>query len=400
MSAVAVWQRRDTPGATAATFLLLGLSLWSFANVAELIAIPFSLKVFWANIQYFSISSGAVLLLITALKYSSGGSRPTRKSLYLLFIIPIITIVLVWTNDWHGLMRSSTWLDTNGSTPVIGKVYGPWFWLLYIYNYALLLLGAISIARIIYTSPLLYKAQAVTMLIGVFCPWIGNILYIVLPRTIMRYDVTPLTFTCSGVAAVLALYRFGLFDIAPAAREAVVESMNDGLLVIDLQNRIVDINPAFRAILALGDREVIGLPVADYFPACPDLIEKSLNRETIRELIVAGVTEEKRHFAFHVDSLSIEDKRRVGYVITMHDVTTHRREEDERDCLIRDLQKALAEVKTLRGMLPICACCKKIRDDEGYWTGLEQYLAEHSELQFTHGICPECERKLYPIPVA
>jgi len=56
----------------------------------------------------------------------------------------------------------------------------------------------------------------------------------------------------------------------------------------------------------------------------------------------------------------------------------------------------LQEVKTLSGLLPICASCKKIRDDKGYWNILEQYISEHSDAEFTHGICPECAQRLYP----
>ena len=64
--------------------------------------------------------------------------------------------------------------------------------------------------------------------------------------------------------------------------------------------------------------------------------------------------------------------------------------------LILDLQKALAEVKTLSGMLPICSSCKKIRDDKGYWQQIEEYIRDHSEAEFTHGICNDCVEKLYP----
>lgn len=64
--------------------------------------------------------------------------------------------------------------------------------------------------------------------------------------------------------------------------------------------------------------------------------------------------------------------------------------------LVRQLQDALANIKTLRGLLPICASCKKIRDDHGYWNQLETYIGAHSDAEFTHGLCPECARKLYP----
>ena len=73
-----------------------------------------------------------------------------------------------------------------------------------------------------------------------------------------------------------------------------------------------------------------------------------------------------------------------------------RRAKEEREGLLRELQEALANVKALSGLLPICAQCKNIRDDKGYWNQIEIYIRERSEAQFTHGICPECARKLYP----
>jgi PAS domain S-box-containing protein len=68
----------------------------------------------------------------------------------------------------------------------------------------------------------------------------------------------------------------------------------------------------------------------------------------------------------------------------------------EKERLIKELQEASRKVKTLRGFLPICACCKKIRDDKGYWSQVETYLLEHAEVEFSHGLCPECQKLMYP----
>lgn len=73
-----------------------------------------------------------------------------------------------------------------------------------------------------------------------------------------------------------------------------------------------------------------------------------------------------------------------------------KKNEIERETLISELRTALAEVKNLSGLLPICASCKSIRNDEGYWQQIERYMAEHAEVQFSHGLCPDCARKLYP----
>jgi PAS domain-containing protein len=81
---------------------------------------------------------------------------------------------------------------------------------------------------------------------------------------------------------------------------------------------------------------------------------------------------------------------------TIQDITERKRAEEERERLIKDLQEALSRVKLLSGMLPICSSCKKIRDDKGYWNQVEVYVRDHSEAEFTHGICPECFKRLYP----
>ncbi len=78
------------------------------------------------------------------------------------------------------------------------------------------------------------------------------------------------------------------------------------------------------------------------------------------------------------------------------DITRRKQTEEQRDKLIEELEKALSEVKTLKGIFPICASCKKIRDDKGYWNQIESYIRYHTEAEFSHGICPDCAKKLYP----
>ena len=88
--------------------------------------------------------------------------------------------------------------------------------------------------------------------------------------------------------------------------------------------------------------------------------------------------------------------RVIGTLTRIEDVTDRVRREKEMQATIDELNQALKQVKTLSGMIPICANCKKIRDDQGYWNQVEAYLSDHSDVQFSHSICPECAKKLYP----
>jgi PAS domain S-box-containing protein len=87
---------------------------------------------------------------------------------------------------------------------------------------------------------------------------------------------------------------------------------------------------------------------------------------------------------------------RIGFRGIVRDITERKVAEEEREKLIHEIQDALAQIKKLSGLLPICASCKKIRDDKGYWNQIESYIRDHSEAEFSHGICPDCMKKLYP----
>lgn len=86
----------------------------------------------------------------------------------------------------------------------------------------------------------------------------------------------------------------------------------------------------------------------------------------------------------------------IGIVESFQDITKRKRLEDEKEHLINELTKSLKEVKLMSGLIPICASCKKVRDDKGFWSQVESYISKHSEAKFSHGICPDCVRKLYP----
>lgn len=103
------------------------------------------------------------------------------------------------------------------------------------------------------------------------------------------------------------------------------------------------------------------------------------------------------HRTYTVDFIPIFVKGTQSGRLWHHtDITEQKQVEREKAKLVAELTEALAEVKKLSGFLPICASCKKIRDDQGYWRQVEEYIREHSEAEFSHSICPECSKKLYP----
>lgn len=182
----------------------------------------------------------------------------------------------------------------------------------------------------------------------------------------------------------------------------IVENSDDAIISKTLEGIITSWNRGAESIYGYTAAEAIGQSISLIIPPdepdeVPILIARIRRGEPVRHY----ETNRRRKDGSIINvSLSISPLRsRTGAIIgastIARDITDRKQAEKEREKLILDLQEALAKVKTLSGFLPICSSCKKIRDDQGYWTQLEAYIRDHSEAEFSHCICPACAQKLY-----
>lgn len=174
---------------------------------------------------------------------------------------------------------------------------------------------------------------------------------------------------------------------------------NDIILLTNHELKIVEAND--RAVQSYGYNrdELLQLNVRKLRSTETPLLDEFVKQvETHKGMIFETVHQRKDGTTFPVETsirvIEVEGKK--FYQSIIRDITERKKAEEEREKLIHQLQDALAKVKTLSGLVPICASCKKIRDDKGYWNQIESYIEKHSTAEFSHGICPECARKLYP----
>ncbi len=185
----------------------------------------------------------------------------------------------------------------------------------------------------------------------------------------------------------------------------VTESAKDAIVSADAAGIITSCNKAFQNLFGYEEPEIIGQPLTVLMPASfveshksalANHVKTGETRVIGQTVEVAGLTKGGLEFPLELSISTWQVNRELYYTGIIRDISQRKQIEEERNQLIESLQDSLAKIETLRGMLPICASCKNIRDDKGYWNQIETYIRNHSEAQFTHGICPECAKKLYP----
>ena len=178
----------------------------------------------------------------------------------------------------------------------------------------------------------------------------------------------------------------------------IMDSIKSGILLIDPRTRlIVEANPEAARIIGAPQESIVGnVHLDDIFPNGNQSITEDEDQLLLQgvEMEVTTLSGQRVPVIKSSKSVILED---IPFTLeSLIDITERKLLEEERERLISDLQTALAEVKTLQGFIPICAHCHKIRDDAGYWQQIEKYLQARTDAQFSHGICPDCLRKLYP----
>lgn len=268
------WRRHSTPGRNPLVWMMLALAVWSFGNVLEHGSKTLEDMLFWASTEYVPTMAVPVLWLLFVISYF-GLSGPRGPRLYGWFaIVPALTVLVVATNSYHSLYWRDIRLDSTGPYWVFTKSYGPAAWLAIVHNYVVLAAGAYLVVRTLLRSKGLFRLQAIIVLVGTLPPWIANVVYVFGQKHGVRVDITPIAFTIGGIAGVFAVSRFGLLDIVPSARDAVIESMSDALFVFDPHDRLVDVNPAGIQLMGTTDRQaVVGRTVDEALGPVPGLSE-------------------------------------------------------------------------------------------------------------------------------
>ncbi|HXD12343.1 MAG TPA: histidine kinase N-terminal 7TM domain-containing protein, partial [Anaerolineales bacterium] len=327
--AIYAWLRRATAsGAMALILLALASAEWSLGYALEIAGADLPTKTFWGKSQYIGIGTIPLLWVIFAYYHSTPGIQITRRKVALLSIVPFITLMLAFTTELHHLIWKHIEIRTAGAFSALEVTHGFWFWVYWVYSNILLLAGTILVFRSFNRMKGLFRRQNIILLIAVLTPWFGNVIYVLGLSPIPNLDITPFAFTISVVVFAWGIFSFQLTSLAPVARDLVVEKLPDGMILLDSQGSIVDINPALQKALGISASQAIGQRAKDLFSAWPSLVERYENMLEAQDEIVFGEGESQSWYELRMSPLIDGPDRLLGRVVTVRNITERKRMEE------------------------------------------------------------------------
>jgi signal transduction histidine kinase len=320
----ATWRRRVLPGARSFAIQLACMAWWACAALIEIGSPGVEAKIFWSQVAYLGIAFAPVFWLRFALDYVRPGTTDNRVWL-LLFIVPVLTQVMVWTNDAHGLIWPDVTIVPGTNNMQVIYEHGAYFWVYTAYSYVCVLVGLYLIISHAWRMRTATRGRALSLLAAGSIVIMGNLVYLLGVSPIPYNDSTPLTFAIAGLILFFTLFRTPLFSLVPQAHNLAIESMAEGVLLIFGDGRIADANPALSAILATPHHSLFGMQVAQVLSAYPPLAEAVASEvdEATLEVEIAG---EKRIIEVQTSRLSGVLSGRMSEtetprVVLMRDVT-------------------------------------------------------------------------------
>ncbi len=337
--AVWLWRYRRLPDAKPLIILTLSVAFWCLAYAMEFQASDLAVKLWWVKLEYLGAVWVAPSFLCFALGISGLDHWLSPKRLILLGLIPLATILLVWSNPLHHLIWSRAWLNHSGPAAMVVYVRGLFFWIYILYSYLLLLAASALLIRLALKGGRALYRQSVLIVIGLITPWLANAVYLADLSPVPNLDLTPMAFAVSGIAFCWGLFRFQLLDIVPLARQALIEGMAEPLFVLDKDRRVVDLNPAARALVADKLSPFPAQPISQLLPGLPALPAAEGNSGAPRlELIWR---QGSQAFDLHLANVSDKTGRPLGGLLLLRDVSRRLQAEEER--ILREKLQAAIE---------------------------------------------------------
>ena len=343
---VSILRHRPTLGVRSFSMLMAAVSLWALAALSEVWLRDPQAKIFSYKIKFLFIVMVPASWLIFSLYYSNRIRRLKKRWLGMLTVMPALTLAMVGSNGYHHWMFTGFAIVDVGRHLLVQPSFGPFFWIHAAYSYLALLTGFVLLTKHLIESPATHRLQIVTLMIGGMAPWVSNIVYIFTIGDGADFDYTPVAFTISGLAFMWGILRYKMLDIIPIARNLVIQNMYDGVIVVDNNEIIIDINHTARRLSGVGKADVVGMRADKGIEWWRTFKHHFLFGEQNQLPLLEREVGDQTHLLQLTCAPIQVDDRALGHVITLHDVTAAQTAQQA-------LQESEARFKSLSENAPV-----------------------------------------------
>lgn len=268
------WKRRFAPGGRWLCAMSASTTFWALTEALDFSSTTLSAHLLWAKLSYLGATTAPVFLFLFVQAYKGRTEWGRPRVVAALLVVPALAVAAAFTNELHHLVWPSLELFP-GSPHLIVYEHGAAYWVVTVYGLVLSLVASAQLFLIAVRARTLYRAQSVAVIIAVLVPWCAELAYSLAPGALPGIDPA-LSLAFASTVLAFAMLRFRLLDVVPIPREILVEQMTDGLLVLDRDARVLEINPAGARLLGIGRTVHIGEPLADLLVQWPDAAEAML----------------------------------------------------------------------------------------------------------------------------
>lgn len=337
---VYLWRRRSTREVMPLTVLLLGVSFWSATYALELLGADIPTKLLWARVEYFGIVALPFAWLHFAIRFRSSLEKTFLPSWVnmILFLITILILLMVWLPSLKGLIWGGLALREVGPFLILDVDFGPGFWMMLGYCYLVFIYGSYLILKATLSSTRLRRNQMLILLMGVFAPLLGSVVYVFDITPVTGLDYSPFTFTISGLALSYVMLSHNLTGLIPIACSTMIENMQSGVIVLNRFQQVEYINAKAKSLLEL-EENVEGLSLQGFCPGWNQY--KGLFHRDVYDPFSGAVkwvrNGKTKWFDVSLSPLPDRFDAVIGHLMMFTDITLRHREREE----LRKLRQAV-----------------------------------------------------------
>ena len=301
---------------------------------------------FWLDMTYLGVVFNSVSFLVFALCYSGWRDRLSRRNIFLLSIIPMMTLFFLWTDPWLGLFFAGK--RQIGASLIYEGGFG--FWLFIIYTYFIILISILIIFQVLFRYPKKYRGQTGMILLGISFPIGINLLSFSGIFLMLGLDLTPVAFSLTGLFFAIAIFRYDFLDLMPISRDLIFESHQDAIFTLDVKKRIIDANQRSKEIFESEDISPVGRrfeEIKAYFPEAPNPVF-GLKEERF-DFSLSGLY--PRFFEMIVSPMKKKTGALGGHILTIRNITVQKESELQLLTANQQLKAQLAEIEELQEKL-------------------------------------------------